>query len=373
VSLLRRINTQGKGHLNLLLTLLENLDQDGRLLSEIGTILQDEANGTQLTDEERVQLESKPLDFLWEIVRSQSNSQAIRHPKATTKEDENLLDPLLYDPSVQEIIVIGHKNIYVKRNNKRQRVPSTFPTFSDDAHLQRFINRLLKQDLSMSTPLGHFSYDSAHILGINGYTVSNSGSALVIRKKTTVNRLTAEDLIEAGTLTFKQLQYLQSSVEDNLNIVISGDIDSGKTTLLNILAGFIPNEELIICVEEQYKENLLLMQDMAICLHSRPEGIGDLPPIALNKLITHALKMRPERLVIDELRIGEVTAPVNADYTKWLATACVASVSDITLELAPTMNLVVHMRYMRDTTYQIADIYRVQGIDETGFVLETLK
>jgi pilus assembly protein CpaF len=275
------------------------------------------------------------------------------------------LEALFIDQTIDEIIVIGPKQVYVRRQGKRERSPVTF---DGEDHLQEIINRVMLPSLDIASPLGHRYVGWTSITAIAGYTVSNSGSALILRPKR-IRRLTAEDLLKSGTLTAAQLQYLRSCVEAKKNILISGDYESGKTRLLSVLAGYVPDEELIVTIEEQHREELRLTQSMIISLHSRPAGVSEYPPITVGELIAHALKMRPEWLLIGDLPVAETSALAKAAYTKWIATAFAPHPQDVTPQLAPTVDLIVHMASLPNQAYRVSDILLVDDASEDAFVL----
>lgn len=275
------------------------------------------------------------------------------------------LEALFIDQTIDEIIVIGPKHVYVRRQGKRERSPVTF---DGEDHLQEIINRVMLPSLDIASPLGHRYVGWCSVTAVAGYTVSNSGSALILRPKR-IRHLTAEDLLKSGTLTAEQLQYLRSGVEAKQNILITGDYESGKTRLLNVLAGYVPNDELIVTIEEQYREELQLPQSMIIALHSRPARVSDYPPITVNELIAHALKMRPERLLIGDLPVGEISALAQAAYTKWIATAYAPHPARVTPQLAATADLIVHMASLPNQAYRVADILLVDEASEDAFVL----
>jgi pilus assembly protein CpaF len=275
------------------------------------------------------------------------------------------LEALIQDNTVTEIIVIGPKKVYIKRNGKREIASFTF---DDDEHLQVIINRILLRKIDIGSPLGAFD-SSGSVVAVAGYTVSNTGSALIIRKKFR-RPFTSEDLLKSGTLTLAEFQYLQFCVQSKMNIVISGSNETGKTTLLSVLVEFIANDEFVVVVEEQYREDLHVKQPLVILLHSRPAGVSEYPPIPMDELITHAVKMRPEWLLVGELSNGETAPLAYANYTKWMATACVARAADVTPELAPGVELIVHMRSSADETRKVDGIFKVQGVKDGAFVLE---
>jgi pilus assembly protein CpaF len=274
------------------------------------------------------------------------------------------LEALLLDETIGEIVIVGPKRVYVTRHGVSERERSTV-TFEDELHLEQIISRLMPwQPVDDNRPLAHERMANGGYITVMLRPASLSGPVLVIRKFD-YKRLTAEYLVQSGTLTAEELHYLQSCVQAKLNILISGDELAGKTTLLNVLCASFGNDELIILVEEP--EELSLQQEMVISLVAHPAYVTQ--HLNMNNLIIHALHMRPERLVIDELHLGQTTAIADADYTRWLAAVRAKTVEEITPPLAPGTDVVVHLRHRRDGTHKVESIFTVQGVANGAFVL----
>lgn len=274
------------------------------------------------------------------------------------------LEALLADNAISDIVISGPNNVYVRRHGQPERERSTI-TFENDDHLCKIISRMMPWlSLTRDKPLAHERYVGVGYVTVIMRPASNVGPVLVIRKFNH-KPLTAEHLIQSGTLTAEELQYLQSCVQAKLNILISGDESAGKTKLLNILCASLGNDELIVTVEEP--EELSLRQEKVISLVAHPAYVTEY--LTMNNLIIHALRMRPERLVVDELHLGQTTAIAQADYTRWLATVRAATVEEVTPRLAPGVDIIVHMRYLPDGTGKVESIFTVKGVVDGAFVL----
>lgn len=212
------------------------------------------------------------------------------------------LEPLLEDDTVSEIMVNGPFQVYAERLG---RVSLTDICFDDEAHLRRIIERIL-------APLGRRADDSSPIadgrladgsrVNIILPPLSVHGPVLTIRKFAK-QPLGVADLIRLGTLTHQAAEYLKQCVEKRLNILVSGGTGSGKTTTLNALSSFIPEGERIITIEDAAE--LQLQQTHVVTLESRPPNLEGRGEITIRQLVRNALRMRPDRLILGEVRGGE--------------------------------------------------------------------
>jgi pilus assembly protein CpaF len=212
------------------------------------------------------------------------------------------LEPLLEDETVTEIMVNGPFQIYAERLG---RVSLTEICFDDEAHLRRIIERIL-------APLGRRADDSSPIadgrladgsrVNIILPPLSLHGPILTIRKFAK-QPLQVADLICLGTLTQEAADFLRECVEKRLNILVSGGTGSGKTTTLNALSSFIPEHERIITIEDAAE--LQLQQAHVVTLESRPPNLEGRGEITIRQLVRNALRMRPDRLILGEVRGGE--------------------------------------------------------------------
>lgn len=212
------------------------------------------------------------------------------------------LEPLLADPGIADIMVNGAKNIYVERRGRIERVPLTF---TDDDHLMGVIERIVSSvgrridELSpmVDARLKDGSRVNAIIppLALNGPTLSI--------RRFTVEKLAVDTLIDFGTITPAIAEVMDAVVKGKLNILISGGTGTGKTTFLNIMSGFIPSNQRIITVEDSAE--LQLQQPHVVQLESRPANIEGRGEVAMRDLVKNTLRMRPDRIVVGEVRGAE--------------------------------------------------------------------
>jgi pilus assembly protein CpaF len=208
------------------------------------------------------------------------------------------LQPLLEDETITEIMVNGAKNIYIERKGKIHRVPVTF---ENNDHVLRIIDRIvapLGRRIDEASPYVDARLPDGSRVNAVISPISLVGPVLTIRKFAR-NPITLDQMIQWGTLTQESLQFLKACVEARLNIVISGGTGSGKTTFLNVLSTFIPNDERIVTIENAAE--LQLRQEHVVTLESRPPNIEGRGEVTIRALVINALRMRPDRIIVGEI------------------------------------------------------------------------
>jgi pilus assembly protein CpaF len=222
------------------------------------------------------------------------------------------IQSLLDDDEVTEIMVNGPKKVFVEK--KGQLIKSTV-TFDDDDHVLRVIDRII-------LPLGrHVDADSPTVDArlpdgsrVNAVVrpVAIDGPSITIRKFSK-DKLTTEDLITFGSMTRQMADFLQACVKARFNIIISGGTGSGKTTLLNVMSGYIPENERIITIEDAAE--LQLQQDHVMRMETKTANIDGLHAVTIRDLVKNSLRMRPDRIVVGEVRGGEALDMLQAMNT----------------------------------------------------------
>ena len=222
------------------------------------------------------------------------------------------LEPLLHDSSVSDILVNGYNSIYVERQGKLQR---SSVRFKDNAHLLKIIEKIASgvgRRVDESCPMVDARLpDGSRVNAIIG-PLALDGPALSIRKFSK-DPYKVNDLINFGTITEDIAKVLEAMVKARLNILISGGTGSGKTTFLNILSGFIPNDERIITIEDAAE--LQLQQDHVVRLETRPANMEGMGEVTQRDLVRNALRMRPERIILGEVRQAEALDMLQAMNT----------------------------------------------------------
>jgi pilus assembly protein CpaF len=299
------------------------------------------------------------------------------------------LEPLLRDDTITEIMVNGPKKVYIERNGKIER---TNVVFEDDEHLMRIIERIvapLGRRVDESMPYVDARLPDGSRVNIVIPPISLIGPVVTIRKFYRTP-LTVEDLIRLGSATPEVMEFLKACVQAKINIVVSGGTGSGKTTMLNILSGFIPEGERIITIENAAE--LQLRQEHVVTLETRPPNIEGKGEITMRDLVINALRMRPDRIIVGECRGGEafdMLQAMNTGHEGSMTTIHANSPRDalarlenmvlmagtdlphraIREQIAMAIDLIVQTARMRDGSRKIVSVTEVQGLE--GEVITT--
>ena len=302
------------------------------------------------------------------------------------------LEPLLQDSSVTEIMVNGPKLIYIERHGK---IEETDITFENDAHLMRVIDRIVSpigRRVDETSPMVDARLPSGFRVNATIPPLSLDGALVTIRKFATTP-FTAQDLIANGTVTSGLVSFLQACVEARVNMVISGGTGSGKTTLLNVVSAFIPTNERIVTIEDTAE--LQLKQKHVLRLEKRPPNVEGRGEVTIRQLVINALRMRPDRIVVGEVRGGEALDMLQAmntghdgslttvhsnsprDSLRRIETMVLMAGMELPLraireQVASALNLVVHMERLRDGNRKVVQVSEVQGMEGDTLVLQDL-
>jgi pilus assembly protein CpaF len=293
------------------------------------------------------------------------------------------IEPLLSDSSITEIMVNGAKQIYIERGGKIFREPASFE--SDD-HLMRIIDRIvapLGRRIDESSPYVDARLPDGSRVNAVIPPISLVGPVLTIRKFAT-DPITVNQLIEWGTITAESTEFLKACVISRINVMISGGTGSGKTTLLNILSQYIPGDERIVTIENAAE--LQLRQEHVVTLESRPPNIEGRGEVTIQNLVVNSLRMRPDRIIVGEIRAEEaldMLQAMNTGHEGSMTTAhsnsprdTLSRIETMTLmagmdlpvraireQIASALELVVHLERMRDGTRKVTHIAEIQGME----------
>jgi pilus assembly protein CpaF len=293
------------------------------------------------------------------------------------------LQPLLEDDTITEVMVNGAKNIYVERRGKIQRAPLAF---ENNEHVMRIIERIvapLGRRIDESSPYVDARLQDGSRVNAIIPPVSLVGPVLTIRKFSKTP-FSVDQLVQFGSITPEAIQFLDAAVKARINVVISGGTGSGKTTLLNVLSGFIPSDERIITIENAAE--LQLRQDHVITLESRPANIEGKGEITIRHLVINALRMRPDRIIVGEIRDEAALDMLQAmntghdgsmttlhsnsprDTLARLETMTMMAGMDLPIraireQVSSAIDLVVHQERMRDGTRKVTNITEVTGME----------
>lgn len=293
------------------------------------------------------------------------------------------LQKFLNDAAVTEVMVNGPDKVYVERGG---RLSLTNARFSSEEHLRRIIERIVTKvgrRIDESSPMVDARLSDGSRVNAIIAPLAVSGSSLTIRKFGQVP-LTVDNLISFGTLTPEMAELLHACVHGRLNIIVSGGTGTGKTTLLNVLSSFLPADERIVTIEDAVE--LQLQQEHVVRLESRPRNIEGKGEISIRDLVRNSLRMRPDRIVIGEVRGGEsldmlqamntghdgsistVHANSPRDAIARLETLVLMAGMDLPLraireQIASAVNLIVHISRLRDGTRRVTHVTEVQGME----------
>ncbi len=281
-------------------TLIEKLD-----LASIDTIPQDQLRGqVRLALEAIIAGETLPL------------SRADREKLIEEVVHETLglgpIEPLLADPTISDILVNGHDQVYVERFGKLE---ITGVKFKDDNHVRQIIDRIVAavgRRVDESSPMVDARLPDGSRVNAIIPPLSIDGPVLSIRRFG-ANPLTANDLLTFESMTPAMLELLKGTVKAKLNILISGGTGAGKTTLLNVLSGFVPGDERVVTIEDAAE--LQLQQEHIVRLETRPPNIEGRGRITQRDLVRNALRMRPDRIIVGEVRGDEALDMLQAMNT----------------------------------------------------------
>jgi len=230
-------------------------------------------------------------------------NRVIRNRIVKQIEDEVMglgpLEPLLADTDVADILVNGHKAIYVERKGKLEK---TDVRFNDEAHLRSIIDRIVSsvgRRIDESSPMVDARLKDGSRVNIIIPPLAIDGAMMSIRRFT-MTRLDMSNLVDLGSVPPIAVKLLAAVVKGRLNVLVSGGTGSGKTTLLNILSGYIPDDERIVTIEDSAE--LQMQQPHVVRLETRPSNIEGKGEVTQRDLVKNALRMRPERIVIGEVR-----------------------------------------------------------------------
>jgi pilus assembly protein CpaF len=332
----------------------------------------------------------KTIQGLFEQILSEENIVLSRPERARLFEQITAeilglgpLQTLLEDETVTEVMVNGAKNIYIERKGKIHRVPVTFE--SND-HVMRIIDRIvapLGRRIDESSPYVDARLADGSRVNAVIPPISLIGPVLTIRKFSKVP-ISLEQMVQFGTLTPESLQFIKACVEARLNIIISGGTGSGKTTLLNVLSGFIPSDERILTIENAAE--LQLRQEHVVTLESRPPNIEGRGEITIRNLVVNALRMRPDRIIVGEIRDDAALDMLQAmntghdgsmttlhsnsprDTLSRLETMTLMAGMDLPVraireQVSSAIDMIIHEERMRDGSRKVTFITEVVGME----------
>lgn len=302
------------------------------------------------------------------------------------------IDPFLHDDEITEVMVNGPKKVYIE---SKGRIIKTGVTFRDDEHIRHTIDKIigpLGRRLDESSPMVDARLPDGSRVNAIIPPLAIDGPTMTVRKFA-ADPFTVEDLISFGTLTTDMALFLKACVEGSVNIIVSGGTGSGKTTTLNVLSSFIPSDERIITVEDAAE--LQLWQDHVVRLETRPPNIEGKGQVTTRDLVINCLRMRPDRIVVGEVRGGEALDMLQAmntghdgsittghsnsprDSLFRIETMVLMTGFDLPLraireQIATALNLIVHQERFKDGTRKITNLTEITGMEGDKISLQDI-
>ncbi len=313
------------------------------------------------------------------------------------KEHKNPLDtlePLLADPDVVEVMVDGHEKVYVERHGRFEDVPSPF---RDEAHLMEVIDAILKplgRRVDESQPIVDARLSDGSRVNVVIPPIALTGPTLTLRKFTGL-WFTFEDLIAWNSVSEEMVEFLKACVQGRLNMVVAGGTGSGKTTVLNLIAGMIPPDERIVTVENASEIRLPKSLRRVVTLESRPANLEGKGEVTVRDLVINSLRMRPDRIIVGEVRAGEalellqamntghdgtmITVHANSlrdTLTRLEAMVLMANPSlpllNVRQQMATAIDLITHQERLQDGTRKMLKVTEVVGMQGDAIMLQDI-
>jgi pilus assembly protein CpaF len=293
------------------------------------------------------------------------------------------LEKFLQDSTIDEIMVNGPRAIYIERHGK---IEKSAVNFDSDAHVMRIIDRIvspLGRRVDEGQPYVDARLPDGSRVNVIIPPLALAGPTITIRKFARIP-FTVEDMVKNLTFTPEYVQFMKACVEAKMNIVVSGGTGTGKTTQLNLLSGFIPDDERIITIENAAE--LQLRQEHVISLESRPANIEGRGEVSMRDLVVNSLRMRPDRIIVGECRAGEaldMLQAMNTGHEGSMSTVHANSPRDglhrletmvlmagvelplkaIREQIASALDVIIQIERMRDGTRRVVQVVEVQGME----------
>jgi pilus assembly protein CpaF len=362
-----------------------------RLLQELGPKLYD-ANLTQAELERMVRGALQEAMQDEDVILTPADRTRIAQEIADDILGYGPIEPFLRDPDLTEVMVNGHADIWIERSGRLQRVDGRF---SDEQHLRRTIDKIVSRigrRVDESSPMVDARLPDGSRVNAVIPPLAIDGSLLTIRKFS-ADPYTSDDLVAFGTYSARTAEFLKACVRGKLNVVVSGSTGAGKTTTLNVLSSFIPSDERIVTIEDAAE--LQLHQDHVLRLESRPANIEGKGAVDIRDLVKNSLRMRPDRIIVGEVRDSSALDMLQAMNTGHDGSICtvhsngprdtLARIETMVLmagmdlpiraireQVASAVDLIVHQARLRDGSRRITHVTEVERMEGDVITLQDI-
>jgi len=378
------------------------VDVSRQLKHRVQEILMKEVEAELLDRSDEPEIQEKLQEKIAEVVQFILENE---HPTMTRAERQKIIseitdevlgfgpiNSLLMDPTVSEVMVNGPHLVYVERNGKLEK---TSVKFRDNEHVLHVIEKIVSpigRRIDESSPMVDARLPDGSRVNAIIPPLALKGPTITIRKFSR-DPFTVDDLINFGTLTPEMAKFIEACVKIRLNIVVYGGTGSGKTTTLNVLSSFIPPDERIITIEDAAE--LQLRQEHVVSLETRPPNVEGKGAVLMRDLVRNALRMRPDRIIVGEVRGGEaldMLQAMNTGHDGSITTGHANSPRDmiarletmvlmagmelpsraIREQIASAIDLIIQQNRLRDGSRKIVNITEVQGMEGDTVVLQDI-
>lgn len=371
-----------------------NYEQEQKLVQELKEYVTSNFNLSQLSDEElEEKIEKLCSKMIGEIYCSIEQKSDIVRQVYSSIRGLGLLDTIINDETITEVMINGHQNVFVEKNGKLFKLDKEFES---QRRLEDIIQRIVGmagREVNQSNPIVDTRLQDGSRVNVVLPPIALCGPTITIRKFSKTP-MTIEKLIEYGSITKEIAEKLEMLVKAKYNIFISGGTGSGKTTFLNALSNYIPKDERVITIEDSAELQIVGIDNL-VSLETRNANAAGVGEITIRDLIKSSLRMRPERIVVGEVRGGEaldMLQAMNTGHDGSLSTGHANSTEDmlsrletmvlqgsaglpleaIRQQIASAVDIIIHLSRLRDKSRKTMEICEVVGYENGNIVLNPL-